>query len=227
MYAKMHGLASFNSNIPVINLSNDARALSSKYWLSQFVAFLYRPNHFMLNTTIIPMVRTVFHDEFKEALFPKRFIGIFMRAGDKFKEAKLMSPNDFFERLDNRSRQFGISHVYINSDSLTNFRMIQELAGKSRPDLKLYFISYNRSESGLTLAQLRMKFSTRHIRELINIALTDLWIQKHAHFWIGTLSSNWCRFINELRLANGGYGVRYETLDCPGENYRSGHCGLA
>jgi hypothetical protein len=71
--------------------------------------------------------------------------------------------------------------------------MALEFAAET-PWIRVYFIDYPRLEHGLDMVYLRHHLWAKPaIRDLINVALTVLFISGHASACVGTLSSNWCR----------------------------------
>ena len=204
------------------------KSLNTAFWMPQLAQFMFRPSARFMHDTVAPLVRKTFGGG--GGSLPDKYLAVFMRAGDKFREAKLFGAHEFFAAVDTTTRKHGIQHVYVSSDSALNINATVALARDRRPDLLLYYVPYERQPAGLALhdvvrlaptgppapraltPQHRM-YGTPRIRALLDLAITDLYISSHAHAFVGTRTSNWCRLVDELRLANGGYGARYISLD--------------
>jgi len=199
------------------SLRANNNAMRSVLWFKpQLVQFLFRPNHYMLQSTILPLALKTFasHPQAAVRLLPETFISVFIRAGDKGIEVPLHGPHEYWPEVIRLAARFNISDVYISSDSAHVLNVTLHIANAKTPELRMYYIDYPRLESGLNMDYLRhYLWGKPAIRDTINIALTDLFISSHASAWVGTLSSNWCRLQDEMRLGSGRYGVPYHSLD--------------
>ena len=88
--------------------------------------------------------------------------------------------------------------------------------------LRLNFKEYNffsmiqpriGSRSPLHLSQ-----SERETEFLYSFA--NLLVSVQADYFVGTLSSNWCRLVNELQRTRGDEGRTYHSVDVSAENYK-------
>ena len=194
-------------------------AMPQPWFMAQYVAFLYRPNAHMLASVVLPRAAETFakHPRAASRLLPERFLSVFIRRGDKYKEAKLRDPDEYWRRVAELCATLDIGDVYVASDSYGALDDALALAASTTPQLRVYFMNATR-DAKMKLGMGRVNMMSRfwrqpRVRELMNSALTDFFIARHATAWIGTLSSNVCRAQNEMRMANGRFGSTYASLD--------------
>jgi len=166
------------------------------WWTAQFVAFSFRPNAYMLRTGILPLVRAALAPA---SDLPARYMNVFMRQGDKWKEAKLRSPEEYFERIRDASTTYNISACYLSSDSAVVLNETLHLVRTKLPLLQVFYLPFPRKPFGLTLQELVAMQHTSAIRPLVDLVLADLFITARAHYWIGTASSYYCVFQDAYR----------------------------
>jgi len=188
--------------------------LPVSWFNAQFASFMFRPSAHAMREVIAPLVRATFANV--STVLPERFAAVFMRRGDKWKEAPLRAPAEYWSAIQRVCTARGIEHVYVNSDSFVAIDELRALARNS--SLVLHSISFRHARiwKGMGKNTMREQFwSQPRVRLLMNLALTDFFISKEATAWIGTLSSNTCRMHDELRCGNGRFGHAYESLDGP------------
>ena len=170
----------------------------------------------MLSTVVLPIAARTFstHPEANSSILPSRYLTLFIRAGDKYKEAPLHSLQEYWPLVLNLIYLHRIRDVYLSTDSAEVLSTSLSFISSRHPDIRVYYIDYQRLREGLTIEILRGKIASQsQVRELINVILTDLFIAAHASGWVGTLSSNWCRIHDEFRSGNGRFGIPYLSLD--------------
>jgi len=199
------------------------------WWSVQFLGFAFRPNAYMLRTGILPLVRAALAPA---SDLPARYMNVFMRQGDKWKEAKLRSPEEYFERIRDASTTYNISACYLSSDSAVVLNETLHLVRTKLPGLQVFYLPFPRKPFGLTLQELVALQHTSAIRPLVDLVFADAFVAARAHYWIGTLSSYYCKFLDAYRQCvsvpfcvrletkssfsergHGGYGSAYHSLD--------------
>ena len=136
------------------------------------------------------------------------YIAIYVRRSDKVasKEmAQAYSLKQYFELFDADARRANITKVYINSEDEQVFNEFIEINREKQGYYKLLSVKSTRnviyaSLIGMTRAQ-RGKLTLEF--------LTDLFIEANANLHVGTLTSNWCRLVDEIRLVLGKTIVFY------------------
>ena len=86
------------------------------------------------------------------------------------------------------------------------------------PDLRIYSLRYPRIE----FLQLQNNFQTggQDFVQEFAFSMANLFVSVQADAFIGTLSSNWCRLIQNLEHTRGDGGVGYVAVD-RGSHYTS------
>ncbi|CAF1529090.1 unnamed protein product [Adineta steineri] len=105
----------------------------------------------------------------------------------------------YFSLFDEHARLAKISNVYINSEDGYVFKEFEEVNRNKKKYYKLLSINTTRNIVFSTL----MGMSIEHRGEIVLEFLTDLFIEAHADLHAGTLTSNWCRLVDEIRLVLG------------------------
>ena len=123
-----------------------------------------------------------------------------MRQGDKYFEASIRTANEYWARIVSISAKLNLSDVYLSTDSQSLLDDIVKNYAPERPDLHFYWLPTKREVNGLTMKFVASKvFNKARVRPLIDIDLTDLFINQNSYAWLGTLSSNWCALFLLLR----------------------------
>ena len=183
---------------------------------------MYRPTVRVMRTLIAPALRRVFPER------PRgRLLCVFVRLGDKFKEAKPVAMAEYWRQIESLSARFNVSVVYLSSDSQWAIGNLSALAA-GRTDLRVATLDYARLGEGMNQKFVVEKlWHNPAVEDLVRTMLADLVVAASAHVWLGeaaatlsadhngkgTLSSNYCRLQNEMRCANGRFGTQYWSLD--------------
>jgi len=182
--------------------------LSVAWWFAQLASFMYRPNAHLTRTVLQPIAARVFPK-------PVRFMSVFIRAGDKYRETKLFPVDVYFEHARRIAALHGLENIFLASDSALALNGFLAL-NRQHPEagLEVRYINYSRIDKGLRFDTLRATMWNRSaVRELVDVGQADLYVTRHATVSLGTLTSNWCRMQLELRNGNGMYGHQFYSLD--------------
>jgi hypothetical protein len=190
------------------------RAMPGPWWMSMLMQYLLRRNDAFHAERVAPLVqRTVPANVIAHDV---RFMSVFMRQGDKFKEAALHPPSEYLTWIEALTRKHALSHLYLSTDSAAALQDMLRLlsADALTKHLQVFFIDYPREANGLTMSTLKRKvWGTGNVGRLTAVALADLDISSRAFLWLGTLSSNWARLQDEVRRTKGKAGAPYFSLD--------------
>ncbi|CAF3838072.1 unnamed protein product [Adineta steineri] len=130
------------------------------------------------------------------------FISVYVRRSDKVLNREMSQAyhlQRYFSLFDEHARLAKISNVYINSEDGYVFKEFEEVNRNKKKYYKLLSINTTRNIVFSTL----MGMSIEHRGEIVLEFLTDLFIEAHADLHAGTLTSNWCRLVDEIRLVLG------------------------
>ena len=130
------------------------------------------------------------------------YIAIYVRRSDKvrFKEmSQAYTLKQYFDLFDGDARRANITSVYINSEDEQVFNEFAQLNKEKQDYYKL--LSVNATRNVLFPSLIRMR--RRERRQIVLEFLTDLFIEVNADLHVGTLTSNWCRLVDEMRLVLG------------------------
>jgi hypothetical protein len=86
-----------------------------RWWKAQLAKFVLRPTNYTLRQLVWPLQHAAFYET--QGALPHPLAAIFIRAGDKHKEATPMSVDAHFAELAPVAAQMGIKDVYLGSDS--------------------------------------------------------------------------------------------------------------
>jgi len=186
------------------------RQATTEYWYGIMARFLFRPKAWLRAQYLVPKALETFAGP-----FPRRFASVFIRKGDKAMETALVATQAYFDRVSRECADLRIEHVYVSSDSKTAVDDFVGLCARQAPGINVYAMRQNRTDAGFSYELLQEYLAGRagDARDLVNVAVADAFIMQHATVWVGTLSSNQCRFHNELRCGSGRYGRPYISLD--------------
>ena len=101
--------------------------------------------------------------------------------------------------FDTDARRAKISTVFINSEDEGVFNEFEQLNNAKDRYYNLLKINVTRNVVFMSLT--RMSLERRRI--IVLEFLTDLFIEVHADLHSGTLTSNWCRLVDEMRFVLG------------------------
>jgi hypothetical protein len=109
------------------------------------------------------------------------------------------SLKQYFELFDDDARRANISTVYINSEDEQVFNEFEKLNKEKQGYYKLLSVKASRNVVYSSLTWM----SRRRRGKIVLEFLSDLFIEANADLHVGTLSSNWCRLVDEIRLVLG------------------------
>ena len=130
------------------------------------------------------------------------YIAIHVRRSDKVKNKEMSQAytlKHYFDLFDAHARRANIRTVYVNSEDQQVFDEFAQINRENRGYYKLLSIRAARNVIYATLIHM-----TRvQRRNIVLEFLSDLFIEANADLHVGTLTSNWCRLVDEIRLALG------------------------
>ena len=130
------------------------------------------------------------------------YIALFVRRSDKVRNREMSqaySLQQYFDLFDTDARRAKISTVFINSEDEAVFNEFEQLNKAKDRYYNLLRINVTRNVVFMSLASMPLKR-----RGIIALEfLTDLFIEVNADLHCGTLTSNWCRLVDEMRFALG------------------------
>lgn len=130
------------------------------------------------------------------------YIAVYVRRSDKVKSKEMFQAyalRQYFDLFNDDARSVNISTVYINSEDAEVFNEFKEIDKEERGYYKLISMNVTRNVTFSVLGDMSQKQRGKIVLEF----LTDLYIEANADLHVGTLTSNWCRLVDELRLALG------------------------
>lgn len=131
-----------------------------------------------------------------------QYIALYVRRSDKVQTkemAQSYSLQQYFDLFDNDARQAKINTIYINSEDEKVYNEFNELNEKKDKYYKLLRTNATRNVNFMSL----MSNSGERRKKLILEFLTDLFIEVNADLHAGTLTSNWCRIVDEIKFVLG------------------------
>jgi len=188
-------------------------------WKAHIAALLFRPNEHFMRNSVLPKVHKTFN--LTDRLLPERFICVFIRRGDKWREAPLQPVETYWTKATELLAALNVRDIYLTSDSPEAIEQFHAIA-KTKLDageLRIAYIAYERFKDGISGELIATYvWNKPAVRNLLEVHMTDLFIASQGVGWVGTLSSNHGRFQNEMRLGNGGFGTRYHSRDANGQD---------
>jgi len=130
------------------------------------------------------------------------YIAVFIRRSDKVQNREMSqaySLQKYFDLFDDDARLAKISTVYINSEDERVFNEFDQLNKSKERYYKLLSINVTRNVIFMSLSSGIPERRKKIVLEF----LTDLFIEANAELHAGTLTSNWCRIVDEIRLVLG------------------------
>jgi hypothetical protein len=195
------------SNNPVLAEHRDK---TPYWWQAHLTKFVMRPSDYTLKHVVWPLQHTAFYRT--EGIIPHPLAAVFIRAGDKFKEAPPLSVDAHFAELIPIASKLGIKNVYVGSDS--HDRMAEAI-DKYGSNYTFHFIDWSRPGSGLAMGDVVKSKGSWRMSELTRLAVADVFITAQADVMVGTLSSNWALLGDEFRRSNGKGQVPYLNPESP------------
>lgn len=130
------------------------------------------------------------------------YISVYVRRSDKvrYKEmSQAYSLKQYFDLFNSDARRAKIKNVYLNSEDDSVFDEFDEINNIKQGYYKLMSIKATKTVVYRKLT--RMSHAQR--AKIVLEFLTDLYIEVNADLHVGTLTSNWCRLVDEIRLVLG------------------------
>lgn len=130
------------------------------------------------------------------------YIAVYVRRSDKVKSKEMSQAytlKQYFDLFDGDARRANITTVYINSEDAQVFKEFNEMNKEKKDYYKLISINASKNVVFGTLTGMSRKQRGKIVLEF----LSDLFIEANADLHVGTLTSNWCRLVDEMRLALG------------------------
>jgi len=130
------------------------------------------------------------------------YIAVYVRRSDKVANKEMSQAytlKQYFDLFDADARRAKINRVYINSEDEQVFKEFVEINKEKQGYYKLLSIQVQRNVVYGTLTRMSSKQRGKIVLEF----LSDLFIEANADLHVGTLTSNWCRLVDEIRLVLG------------------------
>lgn len=174
------------------------------WWRAHVMAYIMRPN-----AATAAFIRHQAALVFPRGL-PSMYFSIFVRRTDKVQEANVYGTDTYAIALKRLSRAApAVRDVYFNSDDPDIFHNVSRVFAGFR-------VSYMAMDRGFALIMLS-NFTAEQIGTQMRLSLTDLFLEAHADAHVGTLSSNWLRLVDELRMSAGK--LAFPFVDVEGIHY--------
>lgn len=175
------------------------RNKSFNWYRSQVFFYLLRFN----NRTIEQVRNILIENRLKPELALYRpYASIFVRRSDKVTSgemSKSFSLKDYFRILETDLSRLNISTIYLNSEDELVYAEFEKLNNALNGSYKLITLKTTKNVVFGKLLTMSKKQRARVVFEF----LTDLYIEVHGDLQSGTLSSNWCRLVDEFKLVLG------------------------
>jgi hypothetical protein len=186
---------------------------SQEWWHAQLVRYLMRPNRFTLSEVIAPAREAIF----PSGAVPETLASSFIRRGDREsgREGKIYSIDDYFNALERSARMYNVTSVFLMSDSQ---KAIEDSIAAYSNRYRIYYLPWKgRSQVGwewdFVVKGKRPELDHLYLSQLGTITISELFIAAQALVFVGTIRSNQCRLLQELRLAYGNTCTEYISLD--------------
>jgi hypothetical protein len=130
------------------------------------------------------------------------YVAVYIRRSDKIAGREMTqaySLQSYFNLFDSDARQAGINTVYINSEDEKVFSEFDPINKNKGEYYRLLSINVTRNVIFMSMVRMAPEQRAKIVLEF----LTDLFIEVNADLHAGTLTSNWCRLVDEIKLAIG------------------------
>ena len=135
---------------------------------------------------------------------PRPIAALFVRWTDKSTESSVFNVSNYFDLLLPVAAKLRLRDVYFGSDDEAALKEAKTLYGGR---FNLHSLPIQRGFSWMAHDK------SSPLGAQMRNSLADLFVQVHADVWVGTLSSNWCRLVDELRSAMGKTCLPYLDVD--------------
>ena len=105
----------------------------------------------------------------------------------------------YFDLFDNDARRANITKVYINSEDEHVFNEFIQINNEKQGYYQLLSVKAIRNVVFASLNRMTKQQRGKIVLEF----LADLFIEANADLHVGTLTSNWCRVVDAMRLVLG------------------------
>lgn len=174
------------------------------WWITHATGYVMRPNERTLRATCY-----LWDCLFGRNKQPRRpFAAVFIRQGDKYWEAKLRNASEYFDLLRDFEARLGepIRKVFVGSDDPG---MITHVLEQYSREWDLSFIGYPRQPQGNLQWEEPKRHHSASIEVQMLLTIAENYISSTADVLGGTLSSNQCRVMDELRKLQGKARMPY------------------
>lgn len=130
------------------------------------------------------------------------YIAVYVRRSDKvqYKEmSQAYTLKQYFDLFDYDARKAHIRQVYINSEDEQVFNEFIQINKEKQGYYKLLRIEATKNVVFNSLNRMKKEQRGKFVLEF----LSDLFIEANADLHVGTLTSNWCRLVDAIRLVLG------------------------
>lgn len=130
------------------------------------------------------------------------YVSLYVRRSDKVQSREMSRSyalREYFELFTADTLRINLTKIYLNSEDDYVFEEFQQLNHEKKNYYELLKINITRNA---TFGQFFHWSKTRREQLAIEF-LADLFIEVHADLHVGTLTSNWCRLVDAIRLVLG------------------------
>lgn len=178
--------------------------LPEGWWYTHTTAYLLRPSVRTLRAAC--RAWTCIHGTQAVA---RPMAAVFIRRGDKWKEAKPHNLTEYKAAVSNVNKQSPIRTIYVGTDDSDALRQARGMF----QGYTVFWLGYHRDVGGLTHEEVQSRYNSAKAEWQVLMSLIDLLFTISADVMVGTLSSNWCRLANEWRRVHGNLLAPYVSLD--------------
>lgn len=169
--------------------------------MAQAVRYLLRPLPWFMEE-----ITRFLQSHFAAASLQRPFASLHVRYGDKQAEAPRKSLQAYMQML--QARRPDIRHVFLSTETSQVITTLR----RDYPTYTFHALAYDRIESTDPTA-LRAAGQPHRAQNEFVAAFANLVVSVQADAFVGSLTSNWCRLINELQRTRGDGGRDYWTVD--------------
>jgi hypothetical protein len=174
---------------------------SFNWYRSQLIFYLMRYNPQTLNF-VHNAISQQFQPPSPSLDLHRPYVAVYIRRSDKITGREMTHAyplQQYFDLFDNDAHRAKIKTVYINSEDEKVFSEFEPINKNKEGYYKL--LTFNATRNVVFMAMNGMPLERRE--KIILEFLTDLFIEVNADLHAGTLTSNWCRLVDEIKLAIG------------------------
>lgn len=132
------------------------------------------------------------------------YVAMYVRRSDKVQFGEMSRPyslQQYFQLFDYDAHRGNIRKIYINSEDDGVFDELRAMQEQIKQEYHILSINFTRNIIFRSLD----RYSRAQIANFTKEFLTDLYIEVNADLHVGTLTSNWCRLVDEIRLVLGKF----------------------